>query len=501
MKKWRILGGMLIGVLLFVFAACDANPNGWAPGDSAGFSDDLSSNYGIVGEMTEDPFRDPETFSQSTFSLDGNTAMYSVMRSRLNGGWKVDPEDVRIEEYLNYFRYDDPAPEEGEPVALNASLYGCPWNEEHLLLRLRVRTEDIQRSETDNNLVFLIDASGSMAGENRIGLVKYGFGLLLQQLNPTDKVSIVTYANGTQVLERGVAASERVRLVNTINNIRANGGTGGQDGLKVAYDVLHDTWIRGANNRVILISDGDFNIGYSSPEELREFIREQSDGGAYLSVFGVGMGNYRDDILKTLAENGQGSYGYIDSQREAERVFCESVNSSIRTVAKDAKSLVEFHPEAVQEYRILGYETKRITIEDFDDPEKDTGEIGSGLSVTAMYEIVPTASFSAGEGGSIGTFTVRYKDVGDAETPGEKSLVLPSGATEPTEDDVFAACVAEFGLVLRDSKYADGASLGAVKERLGGLRNEAEDRQEFRELVNLAISLYGEAPLGTVGIL
>lgn len=498
MKKFGIGLAMVLATAL-LFCACgtyEGGGNDWPSDDNSGRYEKWNEEeYGPepeYGDLVEQPFVTPGRFPTSTFSLDANTAMYSVMRSQISNGYRIATSDVRIEEYINYFHYDYPYPEDsGSAVKLNGSVYDCPWNPDHLLVRLGLRTEAVGVSEGRNNLVLLIDASGSMSGTNRIGLVKTGFKLLLKSLHPEDRVSIVTYANQAHVVAANVPATERKKLEKAIDAIRPSGGTSGQRGLEKAYELARKTYVQGGNNRVLLISDGDFNVGKSDPAELAEFIQERAQDGIYLSVLGVGMGNYRDDIMETLARNGQGNYGYIDNEDEARRVFVECVNSTIRTVAKDAKAKVTFDPDAVAKYRLIGYENKRISIEDFEDWEADTGEIGSGLTVTALYEVEPTeAAREEADALSFGNFTVRYKDVLHEEVYSQTELTLPAKRGEPTDDDAFIACVAEYGLVLRQSRYASMASLFNVDMRLEGLDLTDEYRAEFAELVKKAQDIY-----------
>ena len=452
------------------------------------FSD--GENY-LYDTVVEQGFSDTETAPSSYFSLDRNTAGYSLVRTQLRQGVKISPESVRLEELVNYFDYDYPAPEAGEAVGVSAYLSDCPWNAEHKLMTVGIKTEEAVRTG-DANYVLLVDVSGSMGGtvagtegQSRLDLVKYGANKLLDTLGAQDRVSIVTYASGVKTVLESTAATEENKpaIRNAINKLSSYGSTNGSDGLQRAYEQAEAHRAENGNNRIIILSDGDFNVGISNQDELKEFIQEKAKSGIALSVVGVGMGNLRDDFMQTLALNGNGNYCYIDTPLEAQKVFVEEVAGTLYTVAKDAKAGVTFNADAVSSYRLLGYDMKTMSEEDFNNMEKDAGEIGSNLCVTAMYEIELS---DADTDAALAEAAVRYKN--EAGEDCEVTLTV-TGQETATQDVQFAACVAEFALVLRASAYRGNASLENVLVRLEGMSAYlAEDvyKSEFAELAAVA---------------
>lgn len=452
------------------------------------FSD--GENY-LYDTVVEQGFSDAETAPSSYFSLDRNTAGYSLVRTQLRQGVKISPESVRLEELVNYFDYDYPAPEAGEAVGVSAYLSDCPWNAEHKLMTVGIKTEEAVRTG-DANYVLLVDVSGSMGGtvagtegQSRLDLVKYGANKLLDTLGAQDRVSVVTYASGVKTVLESTAATEENKpaIRNAINKLSSYGSTNGSDGLQRAYEQAEAHRAENGNNRIIILSDGDFNVGISNQDELKEFIQEKAKSGIALSVVGVGMGNLRDDFMQTLALNGNGNYCYIDTPLEAQKVFVEEVAGTLYTVAKDAKAGVTFNADAVSSYRLLGYDMKTMSEEDFNNTEKDAGEIGSNLCVTAMYEIELS---DADTDAALAEAAVRYKN--EAGEDCEVTLTV-TGQETATQDVQFAACVAEFALVLRASAYRGNASLENVLVRLEGMSAYlAEDvyKSEFAELAAVA---------------
>ena len=452
------------------------------------FSD--GENY-LYDTVVEQGFSDTETAPSSYFSLDRNTAGYSLVRTQLRQGVKISPESVRLEELVNYFDYDYPAPEAGEAVGVSAYLSDCPWNAEHKLMTVGIKTEEAVRTG-DANYVLLVDVSGSMGGtvagtegQSRLDLVKYGANKLLDTLGAQDRVSIVTYASGVKTVLESTAATEENKpaIRNAINKLSSYGSTNGSDGLQRAYEQAEAHRAENGNNRIIILSDGDFNVGISNQDDLKEFIQEKAKSGIALSVVGVGMGNLRDDFMQTLALNGNGNYCYIDTPLEAQKVFVEEVAGTLYTVAKDAKAGVTFNADAVSSYRLLGYDMKIMSEEDFNNTEKDAGEIGSNLCVTAMYEIELS---DADTDAALAEAAVRYKN--EAGEDCEVTLTV-TGQETATQDVQFAACVAEFALVLRASAYRGNASLENVLVRLEGMSAYlAEDvyKSEFAELAAVA---------------
>ena len=492
--------GLAVGTALS-FAACGADnmsDGEWggsmAPSGVTGEAMP-DAGYGENGEgyvydsVVEQGFKDVAEEASSYFSLDRNTASYSLVRRQIEYGSKVSPDSVRIEELINYFDYDFEAPTESA-VGVSAYLSDCPWNEDHKLMLAGVKTTEINLEDVNGNYVFLIDVSGSMSGDNRIGLAKRALKKLVDGLGDNDVVSIVTYASGvSKVLDGGECTKDgKNEIKEKIDGLKASGATYASGGLELAYQTAQDHFITGGNNRVIIISDGDFNVGISSTQTMMEYISGKAQSGVYLSVFGVGMGNMRDDMLETLARNGNGNYAYLDNDTEAEKAFCHDLGGTLITVAKDAKAGVTFE-DTVVKYRLIGYDTKIISEDEYNDPTTDTGEIGSNLCVAALYEI----ELADGAEGVIANIEVKYKDVTGEGEIDESVSVEVTTSTSSSDDLSFIACVAEFGLVLRQSKYAENANLYSVLERLGELSEYVSAdlyRSEFVTIAGKASEIY-----------
>ncbi len=472
------------------------------------FNKQNAEDYGAV---VENEFRSPLVEPRSTFSADVNTASYSNVRRFINES-KLPPKDaVLLAELVNYFPYRYPAPTGDNPVSLNVDIAPCPWKPEHKLARIGVRAKSLEGSEMPaRNLVFLIDTSGSMAETNRLPLVKQSLNLLIDQLTAKDRVTIVTYA-GEAGLKLTPTPGDRKRAIrDVVNSLHANGGTNGEGGIQLAYEMARRTFIEGGANRVILCTDGDFNVGVHNESDLKQLIEKERAGRVFLTVLGFGMGNLKNQTLETLANYGNGHYAYIDSIDEARKVFVEQ-GGALVCVAKDVKFQVDFNPAKVTAYRLIGYENRLLKQEDFKNDAKDAGDIGSGLTVTALYEIVPVGvhidlpavdalkyqapAKTVGSADEWLTVKMRYKHP-DSEASKEVAAVLKgAGAARGTEDFRFAAAVAEFGLLLRDSPYKAGASFDAVIERAAGASGFDPNghRAEFVELVRRAKGLTGRA--------
>ncbi|MCF4122415.1 von Willebrand factor type A domain-containing protein [Antribacter sp. KLBMP9083] len=448
-------------------------------------------------DSPETPFKDVATSPLSTFSADVDTASYSNLRRQVNQG--VAPEGVRIEELVNYFDYDYPAPrpDAEHPFTVTTQVAAAPWNPEHQLAMVGVQaTEAIPTSE-GNNIVFLLDVSGSMDEANKLPLLAESFALLVEQLDEDDVVSIVTYAGSERVVADSVPGSEHERLVEHLESLEAGGSTGGAAGIVTAYELAEKNFIEGGNNRVVLATDGDFNVGLSTPEQLTELIEEKRASGVYVSVLGFGMYNLKDNTMEAIADHGNGNYAYIDTLDEARKVLVDEFGSTMFVVAQDLKLQVELNPATVAQYRLIGYDNRRLENEDFDDDAKDAGDVGAGHSVTAFYELVPAAGAVAdgldyqdpqpGTSTDYLTVHVRYKQPGGAEST---EVVVPVGAEaytdRPTADFRFASAVVELGLIAIDSEHKAGASLAAVHERASDALGEDPYglRQEFVDLVD-----------------
>lgn len=450
----------------------------------------------------------------STFAADVDTASYSNLRRLINDGYMLEdlPDGaVRIEEMINYFSYDYNAPKGKEPFGVTTQISSCPWNDEAELLMIGLQTEEIDYSHAPAaNLVFLLDVSGSMFSEDKLPLLQESFGLLTEELTEKDRVSIVTYAGEDQVVLEGVRGNETKKIKRALGALEAGGGTYGSKGIETAYRLAEKNYIEGGNNRIILATDGDLNIGLTSEEELENLITEKKESGIFLSVLGFGTGNIKDNKMETLADKGNGNYAYIDCLREAKKVLVEEMSATLLTICKDVKFQVEFNPAVVEGYRLLGYENRALAKEDFNDDTKDAGEIGAGHSVTALYEIIlkePLGALSEKEvedlkyskqyreeaGGAETssaaekewlTISIRYKKPAEDES---NLLEYPIGyecyTNDPTDDYIFAAAVAEFGLLASHSEYPEDASVKHVEKALKSIRLSDEYKEEFLELV------------------
>ena len=441
----------------------------------------------------------------TTFSADVDRAAYANVR-RIIGYGQIPPKDaVRIEEMVNYFDYDYLAPEEGSasPLRVSPELAPAPWNPNHLLLRIGLQAKKIDLAKAPpSNIVFLIDVSGSMDEENKLPLLQSSFKMLLGQLRPDDKVAIVTYANGTKVALPSTSVKDKEKIIKVLDNLYASGGTSGGKGIQLAYEQAQKSFIKNGNNRIILATDGDFNIGINNTTDLEKFIEKQRESGIYMSVLGFGMGNYRDDMAETIADKGNGNYAYIDNITEAKKVLVNELSGTLFAVAKDVKLQLEFNPKYVKEYKLIGYENRMLANEDFTNDKKDAGEIGAGHTVTALYELVPSDGKVAqslryqsqelnekGKGNELGFLKIRYKDpkVKDAKSVEiTEPLVFNKKALKETSTDYrFAASVAEFGILLRDNSNKANATYDQVIELAeGAIGKDPEGyRKEFVRLV------------------
>ncbi|WP_423901132.1 vWA domain-containing protein [Capnocytophaga leadbetteri] len=441
----------------------------------------------------------------TTFSADVDRAAYANVR-RIIGYGQIPPKDaVRIEEMVNYFDYDYPAPEEGSasPLRVSPELAPAPWNPNHLLLRIGLQAKKIDLAKAPpSNIVFLIDVSGSMDEENKLPLLKSSFKMLLGQLRPDDKIAIVTYANGTKVALPSTSVKDKEKIIKVLDNLYASGGTSGGRGIQLAYEQAQKSFIKNGNNRIILATDGDFNIGINNTTDLEKFIEKQRESGIYMSVLGFGIGNYRDDMAETIADKGNGNYAYIDNITEAKKVLVNELSGTLFAVAKDVKLQLEFNPKYVKEYKLIGYENRMLANEDFTNDKKDAGEIGAGHTVTALYELVPSDGKVAqslryqsqelnekGKGNELGFLKIRYKDpkVKDAKSVEitEPLVFNKKNLKETSTDYRFAASVAEFGILLRDNSNKANATYDQVIELAeGAIGKDPEGyRKEFVRLV------------------
>lgn len=456
----------------------------------------------------ENGFCNAVTTPLSTFAADVDTASYSNMRRMINEwGYSVDdfPEgSIRAEELINYFHYDYDRPGSGDVFDVDARIAQCPWNEDNQLMILGITAEALKRKEKPaSNIVFLIDVSGSMSSSNKLPLLKESMELLVEGLDENDRVSIVTYASGTDVVAEGIPGDEHTKIVRAFNRLSAGGATNGEGGIELAYEVAEDNFIKGGNNRVIIASDGDFNVGASSQSDLYNLISDKKESGVFLSVLGFGMGNYSDVTMETLADNGNGNYAYIDNLSEAKKFLVDEFAATLYTVAKDTKFQVEFNPSLVDSYRLVGYENRTMAASDFTNDKKDGGEMGSGRQITVIYEI-SLANRNDGKGDlkyqdtvlsdkgkqsdEWCTLSVAYKE---PEENKSKYLEFPIGienyTEKPSDDFRFAAAVAQVAMALNNSRYLENfdryEAVEDAYETIGGLELGDEYKNEFYDLV------------------
>ena len=439
-------------------------------------------------EIIENAFINTSEQPSSYFSIDANTASYPNLRSLINMNANIPKDAVRVEEMLNYFDYDYATPEGDDILGLTSSVFDTPYNAETKILTVGLAAKEVEFTEQQNNIVFLIDVSGSMNSEDKLPLVQLAFSMLAENLNNGDRVSIVTYAGEDKVALDGAYGYEKKKIVGTIEDLSASGSTAGSKGIRTAYSLAEKYFIEGGNNRVILATDGDFNVGLTALEDLETYISNKRKSGVYFSVFGFGRGNIKSDKMETLALNGNGTYSYIDSINEAKRALVTNIGGTMLTVAKDVKAGIIFNPDYVESYRLIGYENKLLTQEEFEDDATDAGELGSGHTVTVAYEIKMTDKALETED-NLAQVTIKYKPTensgGESET--SKEVLLDVGTTSYhttlTSQDAFIASVIEFALILRDSAYKGDANITDLIDRLNALTLEDEFKTEFRDLV------------------
>ena len=469
----------------------------------------------------ENTFLTPVQQPLSTFSIDVDSASYSNIRRILTQGKLPPAGAVRIEEMVNYFSYGYPQPKPGEPFSVTADAAPCPWQREHYLARIALQARTIDKAKRPpTNLVFLLDVSGSMQAANKLPLVKQAMTMLVEELNERDRIAIVTYAGDAGVKLASTPGSDQVRIMQSIEALQAGGSTNGAAGISVAYEEAVRHFNGEGENRVILCTDGDFNVGVSSDEQLVQLIQEQAKSKVFLSIFGFGMGNLKDAKLEKLADKGNGHYGYIDDLKEARRVFNEELMGTLYTVAKDVKIQVEFNPLTVGAYRLIGYENRALAARDFNDDTKDAGEIGAGHTVTALYEIVPRGQWPktqavdplkygnaakeaapvdesvkgnipAESADDLFTVKLRYKQPTADTSVKTIDYVVDDIAGKkivPSADFLWAASVASFGMHLRNSRFTGQWTLDDLYETAQGAKGDDANgrRREFLDLIQAA---------------
>lgn len=487
---------------------------------SADLSHALAGRRISVGEqpeetyslLSENGFKFAQQTPLSTFSIDVDAASYSNMRRFINQGQLPPANAVRIEEFVNYFSYAYAGPTGSDPVKISAETGKCPWNGKHRLVRIGLKAKEMAGDNLPaSNLVFLIDVSGSMYGPNRLGLVKSSLKLLVNNLREKDRVAIAVYAGSAGEVLPSTPGSDKQKIREALDQLEAGGSTAGGAGIQLAYSIAEKNFIKNGNNRVILCTDGDFNVGISSNAEIENLIEKKRKSGIFLTVLGYGMGNYKDDKMQILSEKGNGNHAYIDNLQEANRVLVSEFGGTIHTVAKDVKLQIEFNPQHVQAYRLIGYESRLLNDEDFNNDTKDAGEMGAGHNVTAFYEIVPVGVEFSGAGsidslkyqknkkpekteytGSNESLTVklRYKEP-DGDTSKKIELaVIDDKADNVSTDFRFAAAVAMFGQLLSDSSYKGEATFDKVIS-LAKTALDGDEQGYRREFIRLAESAKG----------
>jgi Ca-activated chloride channel homolog len=483
------------------------NKNGLANLDAYMMKNQItnSEDYGFLLENT---FQDALHNPLSTFSIDVDNASYANIRRFLMHNRLMPPKDaVRIEEMINYFTYDYPQPDRRHPFSIYTKLSDCPWNRNHQLVHIGLQGRKVDYDDLKpSNLVFLLDVSGSMSSRNKLPLLKKSFKMLVKELSREDRIAIVVYAGDAGLVLDSTPANNRGKIFSALNNLQAGGSTAGGAGLKLAYEIAYENYIPGGNNRVILATDGDFNVGPSSDSDMIRLIQERRDKGIFLTITGFGMGNYKDSKMEEISNAGNGNYFYIDDIKEAKKVFVNEMRANLFTIAKDVKIQIEFNPEFVSQYRLIGYENRILNDRDFNDDIIDAGELGAGHTVTALYEIIPIGNSYMGPG--IDDLKYRKSKIFKADEFSDELLTVkfrykqPNGNRSRLIEEVlyndpvrfkyssdnfkFSAAVAGFGMLLRDSKYVEGLTFDDVyriaKKSKG--KDEFGHRAEFLKMVD-----------------
>jgi Ca-activated chloride channel homolog len=482
------------------------------------------SNTAAYDHILENPFLDAKSNPLSTFSIDVDTASYSIARRFLNDGSLPPKDAVRVEEMINYFTYDYAQPTDNKPFAVHVDLASCPWEKSHRLVRIGLKGKEIATDKRGpSNLVFLLDVSGSMEPPERLPLIKQSMRLLVEKLTENDRVAIVVYAGASGLALPSTPGDQKEKILSALESLQPGGSTNGAEGIQLAYKVAADNFIKGGVNRVILATDGDFNVGVTNQGDLIRLIEEEAKTGVFLSVLGVGTDNLKDSTMQKLADKGNGNYAYLDSLDEARKVLVQQMNGTLVTIAKDVKIQVEFNPARVASYRLIGYEKRMLRKEDFNNDKVDAGEIGAGHTVTALYEVVPLGSSvnsaasvppvdplkysrpkksksasakptaDKSTSGELLTVKLRYKKPdGDKSELIEQPVIDSNAAFASTSPDFkFAAAVAEFGMLLRDSEHKGNGTFGSVLEwaQEGKGTDSNGYRAGFIELVRKARAL------------
>jgi len=457
--------------------------------------------------LVENDFELVASTPLSTFSIDVDAASYSNARRYITDGSLPPKPSVRIEEFINYFSYDYPQPDNEHPFSINTELDKCPWNASHYLVHIGLQGKKMEvEALPPNNLVFLLDVSGSMNSPNKLPLLKKSLEMLTENMRPSDRVAIVVYAGAAGLVLPSTPFTDKSKILSALERLEAGGSTAGGAGIKLAYKVAQNNFIKNGNNRIILATDGDFNVGASSDGEMVELIEEKRKSGVYLTVLGFGMGNYKDSKMEKLADKGNGNYAYIDNLMEAKKVLVKELGATLFTIAKDVKLQIEFNPSKIKAYRLIGYENRRLAAQDFNDDTKDAGELGAGHSVTALYELIPANSKTpvpnvdplkyqntqikpdAVNSQELMTVKFRYKPPKSDKSLLLKHVVLAQTNGKTSDNFTFSAAVAGFGMLLRNSQYKGDTNYKMVLDMAKRAKGKDEEgyRAEFIRLVESA---------------
>jgi Ca-activated chloride channel family protein len=469
---------------------------------------DADYNTENYNKIDDNEFKDTDKNPLSTFSIDVDKASYSNVRRFILRGQMPPPDAVRVEEMINYFTYNYPQPKNEHPFSISTQYVSCPWDSRHRLIHVGIQGKEIAMDNMPaNNLVFLIDVSGSMADANKLPLLQSGLKLLIDQMRPQDKIAIVVYAGAAGVVLPPTPGNQKEKITEALDNLQAGGSTAGGEGIVLAYKTAKEHFLKEGNNRVILATDGDFNVGVSSDGDLVRLIEKKREEGVFLTVLGFGTGNYKDSKMEQLADKGNGNYAYIDNILEAKKTLVKEMGGTLLTIAKDVKIQVEFNPTKVKGYRLVGYENRLLNNEDFNDDKKDAGELGSGHNVTAIYEIIPAGSDELvaavdslkyqktiraprSVSNEVMTIKFRYKEPKESVSKLITEVVQDkkTDLLQAAEDVRFACAVAEFGMLLRDSKFKGTASYPGILSLAKTSKGKDEEgyRAEFIRLVEMA---------------
>lgn len=475
----------------------------------------MEVNAERYGQYVENSFQLTKQEALSTFSIDVDNASYTNLRRKIQNGFLPHKDAVRIEEMINYFDYDYPQAEAGKPFSVHTEVADCPWSSGNKLVKIGLHGKEIKVDKRPmSNLVFLIDVSGSMSSSDKLPLLKEGFQKMVAQLNEKDRVGIVAYAGNAGVVLEPTICDKRGKdqVIEALGRLNSGGSTNGAGGLNEAYGLVQENFIQGGTNRVILATDGDFNVGVSHDEGLIGLVKEKAEEKAYLTVLGFGQGNLNDRMMEEISNQGNGNYFYIDSAKESTKVLCQKISSTLVTIAKDVKIQVDFNPANVYSYRLIGYDNRRLENEDFNDDKKDAGEIGAGHSVTAFYEIVPVGSINAKSKIDASKYTPISREVttGANDRFSDELLTVrlryksPEGGSsnllkypvknrnskfsKASKDFIFSSSVAAFGMLLKKSEYVGDTTYSDIEEWINDSKadQENDDRLELIKLIKLA---------------